>query len=155
MLTLLSALLYGPLVADLSDQHYPTRSAAHDRLRHAGWLAYPALVQGRQSQSLETATRCQSLIAGLPKWRQASDRLVAVLLDSPDPVPELTPEAWLALEAAVVRAAERCGEVEIVLGDRRCVLRSGYGTWVRSRQFWAGSHPGEVRLLCEAVRRSH
>ena len=157
-LTLIAGLFFGPLVDALGSPDYHARAAADSRLSAAGWLAYPALLDGLASACPERADRCGRLIERLPTaagvLARGTDRAAAGVLRSAGPVPELTPDAWLLLEPAVCRAAERAGAVRVPNGPAAVyVLTDGYGTWCRSRPFLSGSHGGDVRLLAEGVRR--
>jgi hypothetical protein len=68
LLVLLSGWLYGGDVHRLGSEWYPERWAASERLRAAGWLAYPALLTGSRSDSVERADRCAELANRLDGW---------------------------------------------------------------------------------------
>jgi hypothetical protein len=157
---LLSAWLYGGDVAALSDPVHAVREAAHQRLKQAGWLAFGAL--DTKGSTPESAERCDRLSERLPGAdalvRHHSDKIVERFTTSAAEVPELTPQAWLALEPAVCRAAVECAGVWVVnpktnSGSKLLLDHAGYVRWVRSPQFYSDSHPGEIRLLCESIRR--
>lgn len=155
LLTLLAGFWFGGDAAALSSPDYRTRRDAHARLSAAGWLAYPALLS---PDTPEAEQRCGLLVEALPSAADlvdhACERAVARILAAGEPAPELTPAAWLALEGAVCRAAERAAPVSVrpPNGAAAFELRENFLWWVRAKEFCAGSHPGEVRLLCESVR---
>jgi hypothetical protein len=160
LLTLLLGWPFAGDVAALGDPHYHARAAADRRLSLAGWRAYPAMLDGLTSDTPERADRCERLIARLPgplaMVQRQADLAAGGLLRSAAEVPELTPAAWLLLEGAVCRAAERAGAVRVGHPTQ------GYATELRGREcrgwagrpcYFSGSHAGDVRLLAEAVRR--
>jgi hypothetical protein len=155
---LLSGLLFGGAVRDLGDPHFPTRLAAVKRLSSAGWLAYPALLDGVGSPVVERSAKSADLIDALPSAGGLVERLadvaVAGLVASPKPVPELTPRVWLVMEMAVCRAAEGSAPVQAVSldGQRRTEVSGNFVFWVRSVPWYGNDHPGEIRVLAEAVR---
>lgn len=163
MLTILSLLLgqlfYNNDIIALGDSDFQTRKLAHSRLIKAGWWAYPCLRDGLHSSCPERADRCERLISKLYNPDQyimlLTERAAIEIVNSEQSAPELTPETWLLLEWAICRSAETSAPVDIrsTDGSKSTNLSCGFKEWVKQPAFYDGSHPAEVRLLAESVRK--
>lgn len=163
LILLLSGWWYGVEIRDLGHRDFETRRRATVRLADAGWWAWGALWAGTWDEQAERADRCGMLLDRLPPvtrlLQPAADTAFQSLLESGQPMPPLTPQAWLILESAVCRSARQVEPVTVVTwdGQRSHTLgeKTDYHQWVRRPLFYSDSHPGDVRILAEAVRRKH
>lgn len=142
LLILLSGLLFGDDIRDLGSTTFHVRQTAHERLKSAGWLAYPAAVIGCRSDNPERADRCADLVERL----EGPVRLLAdvdAVARGARPLPAEATDEYLQ---AVCRRVDRIGGW----------WQQSSWSYVYARPYRDGTRRGECEYVVRmaAVRRS-
>ena len=142
ILLFISSLVCGGDVARLGSADFHARHDAHKRLASLGWVAYPALIRGSQSDVSERSSRCEELLDRLDGWLS----LAAAIEGAANGFVPLSPDASDAFMAAVCRRLDKLG------GWRTAEAWS----WVKSTPYREGTRVGDCQyaINCAAAKRA-